>query len=121
MSRPSWDHYFMKIAEEVGKRSPCLRRSVGAVFVRDRRILTTGYNGPPKGLPHCGEVGCLRKTVPSGEKLDTCRAIHAEMNGIIQAALHGVAISGATVYCTTAPCFLCAKMLVNVGVARIVF
>lgn len=121
--RPSWDEYFMEIAKIVASRSTCLRRQVGAIAVRDRRILATGYNGAPTGLAHCGEVGCLRaqRDVPSGERHELCRGLHAEQNVIVQAALHGISIRGATIYCTNQPCVLCAKMLVNAGVVEIVY
>jgi dCMP deaminase len=122
--RPSWDEYFLSICQFVACRSTCLRRQVGAILVRDKRILTTGYNGAPRGLKHCGELGgCQREQmgVPSGERHELCRALHAEQNAIIQAALHGVQVTGATVYITTQPCVLCAKMLINAGVERIVY
>ena len=121
-SRPSWDDYFLQIARVVATRSTCLRRQVGAALVLDRQILATGYNGAPAGLPHCGEVGCLRDElkVPSGERHELCRALHAEMNALIQAAKHGVKIRGATLYVTDSPCSLCAKMLINGGIVRIV-
>lgn len=121
--RPNWDDYFMKIAQDVSKRSTCRRRQVGAVLVKDKRILTTGYNGVPKGLLHCINDGCLREAlnIPSGEKHELCKAVHAEQNAIIQAAYHGVSIDGSTLYCTHAPCSLCAKMLINAGVKRVVF
>ncbi|MGI6205846.1 MAG: deoxycytidylate deaminase [Anaerovoracaceae bacterium] len=120
--RPDWDQYFMEIAEVVRKRSTCLRRSVGAVIVKDRRILATGYNGAPSGIAHCLETGCLREQlhVPSGERHELCRGIHAEQNAIVQAAYLGVSISGSTLYCTNQPCILCAKMLINANVKRIV-
>ena len=120
--RPSWDSYFMEIAGVVSQRSTCLRRKVGAVIVKDKRLLTTGYNGAPAGLLHCLEIGCLRqeKNIPSGERHELCRGLHAEQNAIIQAALHGVSIHGAVLYCTHYPCSLCAKMLVNAGIKRIV-
>ncbi len=121
-ARPDWDEYFMEIAEVVRKRSTCLRRKVGAIIVKDSRILATGYNGAPAGVPHCGEVGCLRAqlNVPSGERHELCRGIHAEQNAIVQAAYLGVSIDGSTLYCTNQPCVLCAKMLINAGVKRIV-
>ncbi|HOA90241.1 MAG: deoxycytidylate deaminase [Bacillota bacterium] len=121
--RPSWDDYFMDIAELVASRSTCLRRQVGAVIVKDRRIISTGYNGAPRGVSHCLDVGCLREQlgVPSGERHELCRAVHAEQNAIIQAALHGVSTNGATLYCTTQPCVLCAKMLLNAGIKEIFF
>jgi dCMP deaminase len=120
--RPSWDEYFVEIARQVATRSTCLRRQVGAVIVRDKRILCTGYNGPPRGLRHCDETGCLRAQlgIPSGQRLDICRALHAEQNAIIQAALHGVSIEGAFIYVTHQPCFTCAKMIINAGIQRIV-
>jgi dCMP deaminase len=121
--RPSWDEYFFQITELVASRSTCLRRKVGAVLVRDRRILTTGYNGSPSGLPHCQEVGCLRQAegIPSGQRHELCRAIHAEQNAIIQAARDGISIIGSTLYCTTQPCIICSKMLINAGVVKIYF
>ena len=121
-ARPSWDEYFSSIALEVAKRSTCLRRQVGAILVLDKRILATGYNGAPRGLPHCSETGCLREThqVPSGERQELCRGLHAEMNALIQAASHGIKVESATIYCTTFPCSLCAKMLINGGITRIV-
>jgi len=121
--RPSWEQYFMDIVELVSRRSTCLRRKVGAVFVRDKRILATGYNGAPTGLRHCLERGCLREElhVPSGERHELCRGLHAEQNAIIQAALHGVSVKGATLYCTNHPCIICSKMIVNSGITGIVF
>ncbi|MGC8873616.1 MAG: deoxycytidylate deaminase [Chloroflexia bacterium] len=121
--RPSWDEYFMRITREVAQRSTCLRRQVGAILVKDKHILTTGYNGAPAGLPHCEQAGCLRERlgVPSGERAELCRGLHAEQNAIIQAAVHGVSIRGATLYSTTQPCVLCTKMLLNAGVVRIVY
>ncbi|MDI6869765.1 MAG: dCMP deaminase family protein [Bacillota bacterium] len=121
--RPPWDDYFMEIARLVAKRSTCLRRQVGAVVVKDKHILATGYNGAPAGLRHCAEVGCLREKllVPSGERHELCRAIHAEQNAIVQAALHGTALQGGTMYVTHQPCVLCAKILINAGIVRIVF
>ena len=121
--RPTWDSYFMEITKLVASRSSCLRRSVGAVLVKDKRILATGYNGAPAGKKHCEEVGCLREKlhVPSGQRHELCRGLHAEQNAIIQAARQGTEIVGSTLYCTTAPCSLCAKMLINAGVVRIVY
>ncbi len=121
--RPSWDQYFMDIVELVSKRSTCLRRKVGAVLVRDKRILSTGYNGAPTGIRHCAEVGCLREqlNVPSGERHELCRGLHAEQNAIIQAALHGVSIKGSTIYCTNHPCIICSKMIINSGIEKIVY
>ncbi len=119
--RPSWDEYFMTIAQEVAKRSTCLRRHVGAILVKDKRILATGYNGAPKKIEHCSIAGCVREkeNIPSGERHEICRALHAEQNALLQAATYGVRIEGATLYCTTQPCVMCAKMLINVGVEKI--
>lgn len=123
MPRPSWDEYFMAITDQVAQRSTCTRRSIGAVLVKDKRILATGYNGAPSGLAHCDEAGCLRERqrIPSGCRHELCRGIHAEQNAVIQAARHGIAIEGATVYCTHQPCVLCAKILINAGIDRVVF
>jgi dCMP deaminase len=120
-ARPTWDEYFMNLARQAATRSTCLRRQVGAVLVRDKRVLATGYNGAPRGISHCLDVGCLRDElgIPSGERHELCRAIHAEQNAIIQAAVHGVGIEDATLYCTHQPCILCAKMLINCGVREI--
>ncbi|MFW5996270.1 MAG: deoxycytidylate deaminase, partial [Halanaerobiaceae bacterium] len=117
MERPGWDEYFMRMAELAAERSTCLRRQVGAVLVKDRRILATGYNGAPKGLAHCEKTGCLRqeKSVPSGQRHEICRGVHAEQNLIAQAAVHGVKSEGGIVYCTTQPCVICAKLLINSG------
>ncbi len=121
--RPDWDTYFMQIAELVATRSTCLRRSVGAIIVKDKRILATGYNGAPTGVPHCAETGCLRvqQNVPSGQRHELCRGIHAEQNAIIQAASHGVTISGADLYCTNLPCSICTKMIINAGLKTIFY
>lgn len=121
--RPSWDEYFMQIVDVVKTRSTCLRRQVGAILVVDKHIISTGYNGAPAGLKHCEETGCLRQTlcVPSGEKHELCRGVHAEQNAIIQAALNGVSTKGSILYVSVSPCALCAKMLINAGVKRIVF
>ena len=123
MARPSWDEYFMEITRLVVSRSTCVRRQVGAVIVKDKKILATGYNGAPSGLPHCLEVGCLRDEmgIPSGERHELCRGLHAEQNAIIQAAYYGVSINGATLYCTNLPCIICTKMLINAGLARVVY
>ena len=125
MSRPSWDKYFMDIAFLVSTRATCLRRKVGAVLVKDKRILATGYNGPPRGLKHCGDRpgGCLRtqNNVPSGQRHEISRAVHAEQNAIIQAAVHGFSIDGTTLYSTNHPCVLCTKMLINAGVKEFVY
>ena len=120
--RPSWDEYFAEIARQVATRSTCLRRSVGAVIVRDKRILSTGYNGAPRGLAHCDETGCLREAlgIPSGQRQEICRGLHAEQNAIIQAALHGVPVEGGTIYVTHQPCITCAKMIINSGIVRVV-
>ena len=120
--RPSWDEYFMSIARLVAGRATCLRRKVGAVIVKDRRILATGYNGAPAGLPHCSETGCVRERlkIPSGERHELCRGIHAEQNGIIQSANYGTGIAGATIYTTHHPCSVCAKMIINAGIVRVV-
>jgi len=122
IDRPDWDHYFMQIAAVVATRSTCLRRKVGALLLLNKRILSSGYNGAPSGLSHCLDVGCLREQlmVPSGERHELCRGLHAEQNAIIQAAVHGVAIRDAMLYCTHYPCALCAKMLVNAGVRTLV-
>ncbi len=121
IERPSVDDYFMEIASVVAKRSTCLRNHVGALFVKNKRILTTGYNGAPSDLPHCDVVGCAREGVASGTRHELCRAVHAEQNAIIQAALHGVSIEGSTLYCTHQPCILCAKMMINARVRAVVY
>lgn len=121
--RPSWETYFMDIAFLVAKRSTCRRRAVGSVIVKNRRILSTGYNGAPSGIRHCIEVGCLREElkVPSGQCHELCRGIHAEQNAIIQAAFHGVSIKDSTLFCTNLPCSICAKMIINAGITRICY
>ncbi len=121
--RPSWDEYFMALANQVATRTTCLRRAVGAVIVKDRRILATGYNGVPSGIRHCAEVGCLREQlgVPSGQRHEICRGLHAEQNAIIQAARFGPDIDGASIYVNTQPCVVCAKMLINAGIKEIVY
>jgi len=121
--RPSWDEYFMQITQLVAKRSTCLRRKVGAILVRDKRILCTGYNGPPRGLAHCSEVGCLRDKlgIPSGERQEICRGLHAEQNAIIQAALYGISIKNSILYCTHQPCITCSKMIINAGIKKVIF
>jgi len=123
VQRPPWPVYFMDIAELVARRSTCVRRQVGAVVVKDKRILATGYNGAPSGISHCLDVGCLRELegIPSGERHELCRGIHAEQNVIIQAAYYGVSIQGATLYCTNLPCIICSKMLINAGVREIFY
>jgi dCMP deaminase len=121
--RPDWDNYFMDITRVVATRSTCLRRRVGAIIVRDRRILATGYNGAPRGLKHCLEAGCLRERegVPSGERHELCRGLHAEQNALIQAAVHGIVVFGAVIYATHQPCILCAKLLINAGIKKVIF
>lgn len=120
--RPDWDSYFLEVACLVSKRSTCLRRKVGAVAVKDKHILSTGYNGAPKGIVHCQVTGCLRQRlkVPSGQRHELCRGSHAEQNVIAQAALHGVSLGQATLYCTNLPCSICAKMIINAGIKNIV-
>ena len=122
ITRPSWDQYFMKLAWLVAERSTCVRHHVGAVIVRDKRILTTGYNGAASGTKDCLELGCLRNqlNIPSGTRHEICRAIHAEQNAIIQAGTHGININGGTLYCTHSPCILCAKMIANAKIKRVV-
>jgi dCMP deaminase len=122
ITRPSWDEYFMKLAWLVAERSTCVRHHVGAVIVRDKRILTTGYNGAAAGTKDCLELGCLRNelNIPSGTRHEICRAIHAEQNAIIQAGTHGININGGTLYCTHSPCILCAKMIANAKIKRVV-
>jgi len=113
----------MDIVELVARRSTCRRRAVGALLVRDRRILATGYNGAPTGMRHCLDIGCLREQlgIPSGERHELCRGLHSEQNALIQAALHGVSVKGATLYCTNHPCIICAKMLINGGIIKVIF
>jgi len=120
---PTWDEYFMSVAKLVATRSTCLRHHIGAIVVKDRRILTTGYNGAPKGTVSCLEEGkCMRDElgIESGTRHEICKAVHAEQNAIIQAAVHGVSIDGGTIYCTHSPCILCAKMIVNAGIMRVI-
>lgn len=121
--RPTWDQYFLKIATVVAGRSTCLRRNVGALVVKDKRILTTGYNGAPRRLAHCIDVGCLRDSVgaESGHVHELCRGLHAEQNTIIQAAVHGVSIDGGVLYGTHQPCVLCTKMLISAGLREIYY
>jgi len=113
----------MAITKMVAKRTTCLRRGVGAVLVKDKRILATGYNGAPAGLKHCEEVGCLREneSIPSGTRHELCRGLHAEQNVIVQAAYHGIAIGGATIYCTNKPCVICSKMIINAGIKKVYY
>lgn len=121
--RPTWEAYFMDIAFLVAKRATCLRRAVGAIIVKDKRILSTGYNGAPAGIKHCLETGCMREkmNIASGKNHELCRGIHAEQNAIIQAAYHGVSIKGASLFCTNLPCSICAKMIINAGIAKIFY
>ena len=121
-TRPTWDEYFLSIADLVSKRSTCLRRRVGAVLVRDRRILATGYNGAPSKIEHCSKAGCIREKlkIPSGERHELCRGLHGEQNAFLQAALHGTSLKDASLYSTTQPCIICAKMIINAGIKEIV-
>ena len=123
MERPSNDEYFMEMAQLVSSRSTCLRRKVGAVIVKEKRVLSTGYNGSPKGTKHCEELGCIRvkMNVPSGTRHELCRGVHAEQNAVTQAAYFGVSVDGATIYTTTYPCSMCAKILINAGIKEIVY
>ena len=123
MERPSNDEYFMEMAQLVSSRSTCLRRKVGAVIVKDKRVLSTGYNGSPKGTKHCEELGCIRvqMNVPSGTRHELCRGVHAEQNAVTQAAYFGVSVDGASIYTTTYPCSMCAKILINAGIREIVY
>ncbi len=121
--RPTWDEYFMNIVDLVKTRSTCLRRQVGALIVKDKRILASGYNGAPVGCKHCAEVGCIRNklNIPSGQRHEICRATHAEQNAIAQAAYSGTSIKDAVMYVTTQPCVLCAKLCINAGITKIFF
>ena len=123
MERPSNDEYFMEMAQLVSSRSTCMRRKVGAVIVKEKRVLSTGYNGSPKGTKHCEELGCIRVklNVPSGTRHELCRGVHAEQNAVTQAAYFGVSVDGATIYTTTYPCSMCAKILINAGIREIVY
>src|SRR3989338_9406064 len=120
--RPGWDEYFLGLADLVSKRATCLRRSVGAVLVKDKRILATGYNGAPSGITHCEITGCLREKlkIPSGERHELCRGLHAEQNCLLQAALYGISLKDSILYCTNEPCIICTKMLINAGVREVV-
>jgi dCMP deaminase len=122
IKRPDIDEYFLKIASVVAERATCRRHHMGAVAVKDKHILSTGYNGAAAGTKDCLELGCLRDElgIASGTRAEICRAIHAEQNAIIQAALHGISLDGATIYCTHSPCILCAKMMANVRIKRVV-
>lgn len=121
-NRPNWDEYFLKIATLVSERSTCMRRNVGAILVKEKKILATGYNGAPSGIVHCEEAGCIRTelNVPSGERHELCRGLHAEQNALLQAALHGNSVKGSTLYATIQPCIICAKMIINAGIKDIV-
>ncbi len=123
MNRPSWDEYFMAFTKVAASRSTCLRRHVGAILVKDKRILATGYNGAPAGMKHCLEVGCLREntSIPSGTRHELCRGLHAEQNAIIQAAFHGISIKGSRLYCTNKPCVICSKMIINAGIRSVCY
>lgn len=123
VNRPSIDEYFMEMAKLVSTRSTCIRRHVGAVIVKDKRVLSTGYNGAPKGSKHCEELGCIRVelNVPSGTRHELCRGVHAEQNAVIQAAYFGVSVKDSTIYTTTFPCSMCAKLLINAGIKEIVY
>ncbi len=123
MKRPSNDEYFMSMAYLVSSRSTCIRRKVGAIIVKDKHILSTGYNGSPKGTRHCEELGCIREQlkIPSGTRHELCRGVHAEQNAVAQAAYFGVSVNGGIVYCTTFPCSMCAKILINSGITEIVY
>lgn len=122
-NRPSWDEYFMSIAHQVAERSTCTRRKVGAVIVKNKRMLATGYNGVPTGIQHCAERGCLRDQlgIPSGERHELCRGTHAEQNAMLQAARYGTPIEDSIIYVTTQPCIQCAKMLINAGITEIIY
>lgn len=121
--RPDWDQYFMEIAGIVAKRSTCMRRNIGSLMVKEKRILSTGYNGAPSGVPHCADVGCVREArgVASGERHELCRGLHAEQNAIIQAAYHGVSIQGSLLYSTHLPCSICVKMIINAGIDQVFY
>ncbi len=125
MARPPWDEYFMNVAHAVKARSSCIRRQVGAILVRDKQIISTGYNGTPRGIRNCDDGGCARcnaseKEYPRGKDLDKCACCHAEENSITQAALHGMRTEGATIYTTNVPCTICAKMIINAGIRKVV-
>ena len=123
IKRPTWDEYFMKAAYLISERSTCLRRKVGAVLVKDKRILATGYNGAPSGITHCEVTGCLRKKlgVPSGQRHEICRGLHAEQNVLLQAARHGVSAKEGCLYITNTPCSICAKTIINAGIKEVIF
>ena len=121
--RPDWEVYFLKMAQLASTRSTCIRRHVGAVLVKEKKILATGYNGAPSGISHCADVGCLRdeEQIPSGQRHELCRGLHAEQNAILQAAYHGVSIQGSVLFCTNFPCVICSKMLINAGIRQIFY
>jgi len=123
LKRPSWDKYFMDITDLVSTRSTCIRRRVGAVVVKDKQILATGYNGAPSNVPHCLDIGCLRDkmNIASGERQELCRGIHAEQNCIVQAAKNGISLKGGVIYITNQPCITCSKLLINVGIEKIIY
>ncbi len=123
VERPTWNKYFIGIALDVSTRATCTRRKVGAVIVKDNRILSSGYNGAPSGIDHCDKTGCLREklNIPSGERAEICRGVHGEQNAIIQAAYYGISIKGSILYCTDSPCFICAKMIINSGIQKIYY
>ena len=123
MKRPSWDEYFLTITYDVAERATCIKRKVGSIIVKDHRILSSGYNGSPKGFSHCSEENCIRKQmdISSGHRHELCRGLHAEQNAIIQAAWHGVKIAGGTLYCTYQPCVICVKMMINAGIEKLVY
>lgn len=123
MDRPSWHEYFVEMTKVAAKRSTCLRRHVGAIIVKDNQILASGYNGAPSKVTHCEVTGCLRQklNVPSGQRQEICRGLHAEQNAIVQAAVHGVSVSGATIYCTNKPCSICSKMIINARITKIIY
>lgn len=120
--RPSWNEYFLEVAILVSKRATCVRRSVGAVLVKDKKILATGYNGAPSGLKHCIDIGCLREKlrIPSGQRHELCRGLHAEQNVLLQAALYGISTKGSILYVTNQPCIICVKMLINAGIKEVI-
>jgi len=123
VGRPDWNEYFMEITELVATRATCVRRKVGAIIVRENRILATGYNGAPSGLAHCLDIGCLRDkmNIPSGERQELCRGIHAEQNALIQASKFGIALDGSTIYVTNQPCITCSKLIINAGIKKIIY
>lgn len=120
--RPTWDEYFLQLADLVASRSTCLRRQVGAVLVRNERIIATGYNGAPRRLKHCLDIGCLREEqgIPSGQRYELCRGVHAEQNAIINAAFYGIPTQDSVLYCTNQPCIICARMIINAGISKVV-